>query len=153
MRMNTATTKTPWHLWVVGFVSLLWNSFGANDFTQSQLRNRDYLAAMSEGMGVTADQMIAYIDSFPMWATVLWAMGVWGALIGSVLLLLRMRYAVSAFAVSLLGLAGSTLYQLVTPQPDWTQNSTGMMMQLLIWTIAIVLLLYAWRMRQRGVLR
>lgn len=151
--MNTATTKTPWHLWVVGFVSLLWNSFGANDFTQSQLRNRDYLAAMSEGMGVTADQMIAYIDSFPMWATVLWAMGVWGALIGSVLLLLRMRYAVSAFAVSLLGLAGSTLYQLVTPQPDWTQNSTGMMMQLLIWTIAIVLLLYAWRMRQRGVLR
>lgn len=151
--MNTATTKTPWHLWVVGFVSLLWNSFGANDFTQSHLRNRDYLAAMSEGMGVTADQMIAYIDSFPMWATVLWAMGVWGALIGSVLLLLRMRYAVSAFAVSLLGLAGSTLYQLVTPQPDWTQNSTGMMMQLLIWTIAIVLLLYAWRMRQRGVLR
>ena len=27
--------KTPWHLWVVGVVSLLWNGFGGYDFIMS----------------------------------------------------------------------------------------------------------------------
>ena len=28
-------TKTPWHLWLVGVVSLLWNGFGGYDFIMS----------------------------------------------------------------------------------------------------------------------
>ena len=29
--------RTPWHLWVVGIVSLAWTAFGANDYLQAQL--------------------------------------------------------------------------------------------------------------------
>lgn len=150
--MNDAA-RTPWHFWVVGIVSLLWNAFGANDYVQSQMRNREYLGSMSESMGVTADQMIAHIDSFPVYMHALWALGVWGAVAGSILLLLRSRYSFWAFVASLAGLAGSTIYQLATPQPEWTTSEAGMVMNALIWAIAIGLAYYAKRMIAAGVLR
>lgn len=145
--------KTPWHLWAVGLVSLLWNSFGANDYTQSQLRNREYLGSMSESMGVTADQMVEYIDSFPLFMDVFWALGVWGALAGSVLLLLRSRFAFWAFVVSLVGLAASTIYQFTTPQPEWATSTASLWMNAVIWAIAIGLAYYAKRQVANGVLR
>jgi hypothetical protein len=36
---TAAPTKTPWHLWVVGILSLLWNAFGGYDYTMTQLRD------------------------------------------------------------------------------------------------------------------
>lgn len=146
-----ATDHAPWHLWVVGVVSLLWNCFGATDYTMSQLRNRDWLGGAAEAMGITADQMIAYIDGFPGWMHAFWALGVWGALIGSILLLLRKRHAVWAYALSLIGLAVTQLYQAVTPQPEWVESNVAM--NVIIWAIAIFLLIYAVSMKNRGVLR
>lgn len=148
---TAASGAAPWHLWAVGGVSLLWNAFGATDYTMSQLRNRDYLGSAAESMGVTTDQMVAYIDSFPGWMHAFWALGVWGALVGSVLLLLRKRHAVWAFALSLLGLAVTQVYQAVTPQPEWAEGA--ILMNIVIWAIAIFLLIYAVSMRRRGVLR
>lgn len=27
---NTLVTRTPWHLWVVGVIAVLWNGFGCS---------------------------------------------------------------------------------------------------------------------------
>ena len=143
--------STPWHLWAVGVLSLLWNCFGATDYTMSQLRNRDWLGNFAESMGITYDQMVQYLDGFPGWMNAFWALGVWGALIGSVLLLLRTRHAVWAFGLSLLGLAVTQLYQAVTPQPEWVEQSV--VMTLVIWSVATFLLIYAVSMKNKGVLR
>lgn len=141
------TGRTPAHLWIVGIVSLLWNAFGATDYTMTMTRNAAWLKSMS------AAQMSG-IDAFPAWATGLWALGAWGALAGSVLLLVRSRHAVTAFIVSLVGLAGSALYQfVVSPAPEEFHGTAMIVMNLVIWTVAIGLLLYARAMRTRGVLR
>ena len=95
----------PWHLWAVGVVSLLWNAFGCFDYTMMQTRNEAYLAAF------TAEQR-AYFESFPAWMEAFWALGVWGALAGSIALLFASRHAVMLFALSLLGLLVSTVWQL-----------------------------------------
>ena len=148
----TASVRpAPWHLWVVGAVSLLWNAFGATDYTLSQLRNRAWLDGAAQSMGITGDQMIAYIDSFPAWMHAFWALGVWGAFIGSILLLLRIRYAVWSFALSLLGLAVTQIYQAMSERPEWAQQAIGM--TLVIWSVATFLLIYAVSMRNKGVLR
>lgn len=146
--MEATTNRiVPRHLWIVGALSLLWNSFGAFDYTMTNLRNADYLASFP------AD-MMSYIDSMPTWATAAWAFGVWGALAGSVLLLLRSRHAVTAFAVSLAGLALSTVYQWVMPQrPAWMTEPSMLAINAVIWIAAIFFLLYALAMRKRGVLR
>ena len=76
-------------------------------------------------------------------------LGVWGAIAGSLLLLMRSRFAVHAFAVSLAGLAASTVYQM-------SLSGEGAMplgvINLLIWAGALFLLWYAVRQRKAGVL-
>ena len=151
--MTTLAVRTPWHLWAVGFISLAWNAFGANDYLQTQLGNLDYLETMMAGMGVSAEDALAYFNVFPGWVHAFWAMGVWGSVLGSVLLLLRLRYAVWAFALSLLGLAGTAFYQLTSEQPEWASGGTSMIMSLVIWALASFLLIYAVSMKNKGVLR
>lgn len=141
------TARTPLHLWLVGGISALWNAMGALDYTMTQTRNPTWMAQM------TSDQ-IAWFDTAPMVAHASWAFGVWGALIGSLLLLARSRYAVIAFILSLAGLAVNTIYQMTAPMPSGHMDSATMIgFHVLIWAVAIVLLVYAMRMRARGVLR
>lgn len=146
-----ASNGPPWHLWAVGIVSLLWNAFGALDYTTSQTCNQVYLSSVAKGMGIEPSDMIAFIDSFPAWLTAFWALGVWGAFAGSVLMLFRSRNAVWAFGLSLLGLAVTQVYQALTPRPEWAEAATGM--TIVIWCIAVFLLIYAVSMRAKGVLR
>jgi hypothetical protein len=82
-----------------------------------------------------------------------WALGVWGALAGSVLLLLRSRRAVTAFAASLVGLAVSTLYQWVGGTPESMRGGAMIAMQLVIWASLLFFLWYSMKMRDAGVLR
>lgn len=140
-------TRTPAHLWIVGVLGILWNAFGAFNYTMTQTRNE---AVMS---GLTAAQR-AYVESFPAWAEGAWALGVWGGLAGAVLLLMRSRYAVPVFAISLAGLAGTAIYQFaLSSPPEEMVRGSGLILHLFIWAIALFLLLYSVRMRRRGLLR
>ena len=140
-------SRTPVHLWVVGALATLWNAFGAFDYVMTQTKNEAYLANFTDPQRV-------YFDSFPVWMEAAWALGVWGGLLGALLLLMRSRHAVTAFAVSLAGLAISTVYQYVLNTPPEDMMTGAMMaMNLVIWAVAIGLLWYAMRTRKAGVLR
>ena len=144
--------KAPWHYWVVGLVSLAWNAFGAVDYTMTRTRN---LAYLEKAMPGTAPQgVLAYIDSFPLWASVFWALGVWGAIAGSLLLLIRSRWAVTAFAVSLVGAIVSLGWQMINPPTTFAApGGFAKIVPLLIIVIAAGLFVYARRQRANGILR
>ncbi|HEY6047598.1 MAG TPA: hypothetical protein VIV07_00970 [Sphingomicrobium sp.] len=139
--------RAPAHLWIVGGLATLWMAFGCYDYSMTVTRNEKYLA-------MYGPDALAYFNSFPGWAVGLWALGVWGGLAGSLLLLARSRYAVLAYAVSLLGLLGTTVYQYGMSSMPASLNTTGMMVMLVvIWAIALGLLAYARAMQARGLLR
>ena len=141
--------KTPWHLWLVGVLSLLWNGFGGYDFIMTTTQGEAYMRA--SGM---SQPMIDHFVAMPTWMYVPWTLGVWGAIAGSVLLLLRMRWAVPAFALSLLGALGNVGYGLMNPMPELPPEMAAMAyMPWVIVVIAAFLLWYAWTMGKRGVLR
>ncbi|WP_295218299.1 hypothetical protein [uncultured Brevundimonas sp.] len=144
------TVKTPWHLWLVGVLSLLWNGFGAFDFIQTTVRGEAYMRAAGFD-----DTMVAYYEAMPGWMYVPWTLGVWGSVIGSVLLLLRRRWAVPAFGLSLLGALISLIYgKLIDPPPPTPPELAAMSwMPIVILLIAVLLFSYAFNMRKRGVLR
>jgi len=146
LNQNTVGSKTPWHLWIVGLASLGWSTFGAIDFTMTNTRNAAYLAQFPP-------EMMQIVDTFPIWSIVAWGCGVWGAVVGSVLLLLRSRGAVMAFAISLAGLAVSQYYQATVDMPAAMETHAMKAMTAAIWIVAIFLLWYAWRQRRAGVLR
>lgn len=141
-------TKTPWHLWLVGVVSLLWNGFGAYDFIMSTTQGETYWRAS----GMT-QPMIDYYNAMPTWMYVPWTLGVWGAIAGSILLLLRMKWAVHAFALSVIGAVTSLIFGLMNPMPGLPPEMAVMAyMPWFIAAIAAFLLWYAWAMRKKGVL-
>lgn len=145
--------KTPWHLWVIGLITLAWNAFGAWDYYATQTGNLEYLGTAAESMGTSAEEIIAFFRGLPTWFHAFWAFGVWGALLGSLLMVLRSRFAVWAFALSLLGLAVTTFYQQTIEKPDWAVSQATMIMSVVIWSIATFLLIYALSMKSKGVLR
>ncbi len=145
---DTAVSKAPISFWIISGLSLLWNAFGGIDYTMTRLRNLDYLSQAGDPQA-----LLTWIDSFPIWAQVLWPVGVWGSIFGSVLLLLRSRHAATAFLVSLAGAIGSFGYQFASETPAALDTTANQVMPLVILGVVIALWLYARRAAERGVLR
>ena len=142
-----ATARTPWHLWAVGILSLLWNLFGVFDFSMSLSQGEAYFRSM----GMTEPQ-IAYFNAMPGWTYVAWALGVFGGALGSLLLLLRRRWALHAFAASLAGLIASLIYTFVLS--DGAEVMGGQTpIQFVILAVCLFLVGYAAWAARRGWLR
>lgn len=144
------STKAPWHLWVVGVVSLLWSAFGGYDFIMTTTQGETYFRASG------FDQpMIDYFNAMPAWMYGPWAIGVWGAVLGSILLLMRRKLAAPVLALSFLGALISLVYQKVIDVPPPPPPALAMMTNIpyVIVLIAALVAWYAWAMAKRGVLR
>jgi hypothetical protein len=138
--------RTPRHLWIVGVLALVWNAFGCTDFSMTVTHNPAWMAPLSP-------EMIDWLDNAPSWTIVTWALGVWGGLAGALLLLLRSRWAVAAFTISLLGLAVNQIYPFVSDVPAMLTSPKSIGITLVIWVLALFLLWYALRLRGDRVLR
>lgn len=139
-----ARPKTPLSFWIIAVLSLLWNLFGCYDYLMSKLSPDSYFASM----GLNADS-VAYMVALPAWLTAFWALGVWGSLAGSLLLLARSRHAVPAFALSLIGLAVSQLTQAFWLHPP---QEAPVGLALTIWSALVFFLIYARSMAAKRVL-
>jgi len=142
--LTASRAATPWHLWVVGVVTLLFNAMGIISYLSTKL-------GKLEEMGMTPEQ-IAFMQAYPAWASAFWALGVWGAFAGSVLVLLRSKWAVAAMAVGLVGLIGVTIAETaVMDVPAGLE--TPLPLKAAIWVVTLFLLFYARAMAKEGVLR
>jgi len=137
---------TPWHLWVIGILALLWNAFGAYDYLMTQTGNEAYMSAFTP-------EQLEYFYGFPVWMDAFWAVGVWSAFLGAILLILRSRLAFYAFILGLIGMAGTTAYQFTNPAPAGVLDGAGLAMSIVIWISQILLAIYAFAMMRKGVLR
>ena len=142
--MNSSV-KAPVHFWIVAILSVLWNAVGAFDYSATKFRVESYLANFTPAQ-------IEYFNSFPAWANAAWALGVWGSLLGSLALLLRKSWAVWLFGVSILGLAGTTVYNFVLTDGQAAMGEGATMFTGIIWAIVLFLFFYSKAMDKRGVL-
>jgi hypothetical protein len=143
---TSAETRVPAHLWIVGVLALLWNGFGCYDYLLTNLKNQTYLTQFS------ADQL-AYMNSLPAWLTGSWAIGVWGGLAGSILLLMRSRHAVWMLGLSLIGAIAGLGYQMfLTKMPASMREGMMGIMPWVIILIAAFLFWYSWNAQKKGLL-
>lgn len=150
---QAVAARTPAHLWIVGILSLLWNCFGAYDYTMTRMRSTEYIKNSMPGVDPAA--ALAWIDAMPMYAQIGWGLGVWLGLLGSILLLMRSRWAMWSFGVSLAGAIVSLGYQmaLAPPMPGAGESMAMKVIPLVIIAIALALFLYARAQAAKGVLR
>lgn len=145
---SQTASRTPWHLWVVGAGALLWNGYACYDYVMTQMGGADYLRAYD-----FTEAQIQHFTAMPAWATAVWAVGVWGGALGGLLLLLRRKWALWAFAASLAAFALSLVYSYVLSDAAAIMGGEMTTLNAIIGAACVFFVWYAWFMSKRGVLR
>ncbi len=101
--MTDKAVRVHWSFWAIGAIALIWNVMGAINFVAQM--NPDTLAAYRESER-------AMIEGRPAWATVAFAIAVFGGALGCVLLLLKRSAAFYLFIASLLGVIVTMMHTL-----------------------------------------
>jgi hypothetical protein len=143
--MNSSTTKAPFHLWIIGILAVLWNAMGAFDYAATQMKLDFYMSQFSP-------EQLDYFYNFPAWADAGWAIAVWGALLASLVLLMRKAFAVWLFGISILGMAATAVYTFFLTDSSSVMGEDALMFTAVIWVIAIFLYFYSIAMAKRRVL-
>jgi hypothetical protein len=146
--MTNSLVKTPWHLWLIGVIAVLFNFIGVFDFVMSMAQGAEYQASA----GMTPNQ-IAHYQAMPSWMIVVWAVGVFGAFLASILLLLRRKLAFPIFIISLVAFLNSVLYNYVLTDGSAVLGQDMMIASAVIAALLVFFIGYASLMKKRGVLR
>ena len=101
--MTDKAVRVHWSFWAIGAIALIWNVLGAINFVAQM--NPDMLAAYRESER-------AIIEGRPAWATIAFAIAVFGGALGCVLLLLKKSAAFYLFIASLLGVIVTMMHTL-----------------------------------------
>lgn len=137
----------PWHLLPVAMIALLWHAAGALDYLLTQI---DYAPYTSQ----VPAEWLEYFLGQPIWVTAAWAVGVWGGLLGAILLLAREHWAPLALAASFFGTLAATVWLTLLAQPPMQaaigQGFTAVMVGACI--AGFLLWIYARWMRRAGVI-
>jgi hypothetical protein len=132
----------------VTVVAIVWNAFGAYDYFMSKTGGDAYMK--KAGM---SDAQIAHMHAFPIWMTADWAIGVWGGLLGALLLLARTRYAFQVFVASLAAFVVMLVYTYGLTDGAKVMGQQGMIFNLVILAGCLFFVWYSRLMTKRGVLR
>jgi hypothetical protein len=139
----TRAPKAPWHLWVVGITTLLWNAAGTYTILMAQSGR---LPDLEPGEA-------AYYAAQAWWFVVVTDLALFTACAGAVALLARRRIAVWMFAVSLSAIILTNGYELAAGTSRVLLNNAALIVTIIIVVIAALELAYAWEMNQRSALR
>ena len=117
------------------------------DFVMTQTKNEAY-------MGQFTPEQLEYFYGFPLWVVFFWGVATWGSVLGSVLLLLRRRLAVSVNFVVLVAMAVTFLHNFVLTDGLKIMGGIGpVIFTGVIVIVGVLLYVYARAMARRGVLR
>jgi hypothetical protein len=137
--------SAPRHVWIVGILALLWNAMGAFDYLMTETRNEAYMSQFTP-------EQLEFFYGFPAWLVALWAIAVWGGLLGAVLLLMRRRLAVQLFLASFVSMAVTSVHNYGIAGGADIVGGAGLAFSAVIFVVALLLVVYARRMAARGVL-
>jgi len=138
-----AGQKTPWHLWVVGVLALLWFAAGAYTFfmaLQGRLPDMD-------------PEEAAYYANLRILQIALLGVNTISGVVAALVLLLRSKLSTWLFAVSLVGIIVLNTAELITGDSRMLVDRGALIATIVIFAIAVLLVVYASRMTKRGVLR
>lgn len=139
------TAGSPRHLWIVGVLALLWNLMGAFDYVMTELRVEAYMAQFSQAE-------LDFFYGFPAWVVALWAVAVWGGVLGAVLLLMRRKLAFPVLLVSFMCMVVTTIQNYAFAGAADVTGGMGLGFSIAVFVVALALVLYARAMTKNGVL-
>lgn len=143
---ETPAARPPLHFWIIAIAAVLWNAVGAFDYVATQLRLESYMSAFTE-------EQLAFFYGLPGWAVASWAIAIWSAVLGSLAMLARLRWAVHLFVLSLIAMLVTSFQNFVLSNGAEIMGTGGVIFSVVIALISIFLVFYNRAMLRCGVLR
>lgn len=139
-------TSPPVWFWVISIVALLWYLMDMSAFFMRVLMIDDVIKAMPE------NQQHLY-RNMPLWVNIVFAGEVFGGALGCVGLLLRKKWALPLFVISILGVLGQTFHVYFLSDAISAMGTPAVMMPLLAIMIGIGMIVLAKSADSKGWLR
>ena len=138
--------RAPWHLWVLGTVTLLYGLLAAYDSVQTFVAGEDYMRAS----GMT-DAQLSYFTSTPWWFDAASFVSTWSGMLAAAALLLRKRIAALLYAVGAAATFVSAIYLYLLSDGTAAMGDLRYA-PIVIGTVMALMALYARGLATRGVL-
>ena len=143
---HTQAVFAPIWFWIVGGIVLLWNLLGFMAFVAQMMMTEEALSTLPE-----AQQEI--YRNIPLWVTFCFAIAVICGVLGSILLLLRVRLAVPVLILSLIGVLGQYGHMFFMTDTPSVMGAGAMVLPAVVVLIAIGLVPYSLVCKNRGYLK
>lgn len=140
------TNKPSILFWIIAVLFLLWNLFGCYlYYLDVTLSDTAYAEAYGEAMA-------AVRSKYPAWSIAAYAIAVWGGLIASILLLLRKKFAVPLFVVSLIAAIVSFIWGMTNEEARAAAGNTALVMPVIVVAIGAFEIWFARKKAAKGIL-
>lgn len=130
------TTKPSKAFWIISGIALLWNAMGVNQYLQQAYMTDAFKAMYTE-------EQLAIITSAPSWVIAVFAIAVFGGLLGSLALLLRKKIAIVLFIVSLIGIIAQMYHNLFVIDSVAIYGPGAAIMPIMVIAFALFLLWFS----------
>ena len=125
--MTYKTIKPTSAFWIISVLALLWNIMGVVAYLGQAYMTDEVLKALSEG-----EQ--SYYNNVPAWITGAFAIAVFAGVFGCVGLLIRKKWAVILFVISIIAVIAQSTYNL------YIQKFMEVPLQHMIWSLVVILI-------------
>ena len=143
--MTTHLNKPSTVFWVVAILALIWNVIGAMAYLVDAFMSTEALAQLPE------EQRLLY-ETRPAWVTTSFAIAVWSGVLGAIALLLRKKWAITAFIISLIGVLAQNVYQFFLSNTFEVMGTSAMILPVIIIIISVLLILFLKNTLKKGYL-
>ena len=140
---TAAVSSRPASYWIVAVLALLWNLLGVAMFCMQIAITPDQIAAMPP-------EQRQILQDTPQWLQAAYAVAVFGGVLGAIGLLMKRRWAITFFLLSLLGLIVQIAGTFAMTRAWQILGPAGLAMPVLLLVIALFLLSYSRRAAARG---
>jgi len=137
------SSKPPIWFWIISVIALIWNGMGVMNYIQQAYRTEAFQAQ------VTPEQL-AILDARPAWATAVFAIAVFTGLLGSLLLLLRKKFASPLLLISFVCAVATQVWWFTTDGPSLSGDVSGMAIPIFVMIFAALLVWLAKKGTSKG---
>lgn len=138
---NSLNKPTP-TFWIIGVLALFWNIMGVAAYLGQAYMTDEILSALPE-----AEQL--YYTNVPAWVTATFAIAVFTGFVGSIALLIRKKWAVTLFILSLLAVLLQFVYNFFI-QDYMELAPSKAIMPIIVIGIAVFLIWYSKKCQEKG---
>lgn len=134
--MESQNTKIPAWYWILAILFLLWNLMGVGSFFMHVFVSQETLDALPP-----AERELWL--SYPFWTKIVFAMATFGGLLGAIGLVVKKKWARTAFIISLAGILPQMIHSLYFTNSREVHGPGTEVMPMLIILIGIFLIWFS----------